>query len=328
MESCALATRSRIGFVRKARRSVHRPQSKDALQGFVLQHFGLWLPRRVWTPGHSTPFAFVADAFFHPERDIAAWASRSGMKTLGASVIAALEFLYLDNLQARVLAGSEDQARFLYQYWQEWCNGVLTDRVVGDIKRLNTSVGGGKFEILAASEKKVRGGKVQRLFEDELDTIAPEIDQAAVGMIDSRPGLPGRTIYTSTWHRPMGLMGKLIDGCPDNGVSLHKWNIWESVAKCPKERHQNGRGCRDCPLTPCMDKAREVWGPRARTGAASLGEGVYGIDVLIKAYKKLSVRTWEAETGWSIPSSTRCATASPPRTYRNGSNSTVPSTGA
>ncbi|MCD6364568.1 MAG: hypothetical protein J7M14_01705, partial [Planctomycetes bacterium] len=150
---------------------MNRPGNRADLWLFIYQHFGLRLPHRSFTKGHSSPFGFVADAFFNPGLDIAAWASRSGGKTLGASIIAAMQYLFTDGLQGRVLGGSEDQARNLYEYWQRWCGGILTGRIEGETRRQLTRVAGGRFEILSASQKRVRGPKVQLLFEDELDEI-------------------------------------------------------------------------------------------------------------------------------------------------------------
>ena len=273
------------------------PQTKKDLWLLIRCGFGLDLPSKTFTPGHSTPFGFVADAFFRPWKDVAAWSSRSGGKTLGASILAALEFLFTDGLQARVLAGSEAQALNLYEYWQRWCGGILSDRIEGDIKRLVTNVGGGKFEILAASQKQVRGSKVHRLYEDELDEIAPDIDSAAVGMIASSDGLPGRTVYTSTWHRGDGAMNRLIEGCPANGVVLHKWNLWEAIERCPLDRHDKGAGCDICPLEPaCRSKAREFHSDEyRRVGIAAESGGLYRIDDAIKAYRKVGRRMWDAE---------------------------------
>ena len=267
------------------------------LQIIIRLLFGLALPRKAFTPGHSSPFSFVADAFFNPHKDVAAWSSRSGGKTLSASVIAALEFLYTDGLQARVLAGSESQAMNLYEYWRRWCDSALAGRLDGAVRRLATHVGGGKFEILAASQKQVRGGKIHRLYEDEFDEIDPEIDSAAVGMIASAPDIPARTIYTSTWHRSDGPMSRLVENHPKNGVSLHKWNIWEAIEHCPAERHDEGRGCDSCPLEPaCRGKARQYSADESQPiGIAAQAGGFYRIDDAIKAYRKVSERTWQAE---------------------------------
>ena len=262
----------------------------------IEKDFGLRLPDRSFTPGHSTPLRFVYEALTRPRRDLAAWACRSGLKTLSASIIAAVEFLANDGLQARVLSGSQAQSGALYGYWKRWCDGVLAGRSPV-LRRTRTELGGGRMEIVAASQRAVRGPKVHRLFEDELDEIDPEIDQAAVGMLASSPGRPARTIYTSTWHRSGGLMGRLIDAGPANRVRLHKWNIWEVIRACPRDRHDDGRGCQSCPLQePCVDKARETHeDPQRRTGIAADADGLLAIDDAIKAFSKLDLDTWRAE---------------------------------
>ena len=283
---------------------VLQPTNRIELWGFVRSHFGLSLPYRAFTPGHSTALDFLWDALAHPGSDIAAWACRSGAKTLSASILAALEHGFIDSLQCRVLSGSEDQAKNLYGYWQKWCNGFLSDRLDGKVSRLLTNVGSGKLEILSASHRRVRGPKVHRLYEDELDEIDSDIDSAAAGMIASSDSIRARTICTSTWHRVDGPMSALIESCPGNGVRLHRWNIWEAVEKCSVERHENGRGCQSCELsTPCLSKAQQVAKDHdVVVGIASEATGLYRIDDLIKAYLKVSSATWESEYLCSRPS--------------------------
>lgn len=273
------------------------PETRDELWGFVYARFGVRLGYKVFTKGHSTPLDFLCDAFFNPSKDIACWSCRSGGKTLSASILAAMEFIKYSKLQSRVLSGSKDQAMFLYGYWNRWCGAVLKNLLDGDVKKTQTLISGGRLEILAASQKKVRGGKVQRLFEDEVDEMDPKIDSAAVGMLASMPDIPARTIYTSTWHRNDGLMGKLIESAEKNGISLHKWNIWEAIAKCELDRHLNGKGCESCRLADeCVAKAREFYkDPQRRTGIAADACGLYSIDDVIKAYKKVSRLMWDAE---------------------------------
>lgn len=277
------------------------PRTQDRnLWVFVADRFGMKLPFRTFTQGHSSPFEFLADAFFNPSADVAAWACRSGGKTLVASLLAGLEFLTAADrqlaMQVRVLSGSEDQARNLYGYWQQWALGPLRHLIRGSVHRIETSVGGGKFQILAASQKKVRGAKVQRLYEDEVDEIPPELAEAALGMMDSRPHLPSRTVYTSTWHKAHGPMGRLIDGCPGNGVRLHKWNLWEAIERCPEQRHDGGRNCQTCLLGPtCLAKARQL-DPGAKVGVASQQRhGLYAIDDAVKVYQQASEQFWDAE---------------------------------
>ena len=63
--------------------SIQQEQDQRALWGWIRAQFGVELPCHAYTPNHSTPFDFVADAFFNPGKNVAAWASRSGGKTLG-----------------------------------------------------------------------------------------------------------------------------------------------------------------------------------------------------------------------------------------------------
>lgn len=282
-----------------------RPATRRQLWNFIGARLNLYLPWKSFTAGHSTPFDFVADAFFHPEWDLAAWANRSGLKTLSASVIAALDFRFSEKpLRGRVLAGSEDQAKNLYEYWQTWCWGLLRDRLQGEPGRLLTRLDNGDFEILAASQKRVRGAKVQRLYRDEIDEIDPEIMGASVGMLASMEGLPARTIDTSTWHNPQGPMGKLVAEADKRGIKLHKWAVWESIAQCPIARHDNGKNCEACALSPvCLTKAREK-NPLTKVGQAAACCGLFPIDDAIKQFRQWSLQQWEAEAECKRPSLT------------------------
>ncbi len=271
--------------------------SRRQLWGLVKVHFGIPLAHRSFTPGHSSPLDFLYDALYNPQTDIAAWSCRSGGKTLTASILAAMEFLRYRSMEARVLSGSQDQARNLYRYWARWCRGPLEPLVQGDVRRQLTRIGEGKMEILAASQKCVRGPKVQRLFEDELDEIDPELDQASVGMLASSPDLPARTVYTSTWHRTDGPMSRFIASQNESGVRLHRWNVWEAIARCPPERHDQGRGCPHCPLQgPCLGTEKSLGFAREpRTGIAARGTGLLAPDDVAKAYAKIGKTTWDAE---------------------------------
>ncbi len=252
-------------------------ETRTDLHRHVHAYTGVSLPGRVITPGHSTPLDFVFDATANPGRDMAVWANRGGAKTLCASVVAALEFAtQAGPISARVLAGSEDQARILYEYWHRWCkSALLAGKLAGTPGTSLTVLANGEIEILPASQKQVRGPRVQRLFRDEVDEIDPEVYAASVGMLTSRAGVPARSIDTSTWHRAGGPMGRLVAEADRRGVRVHKWNIWEVLAACPRDRHDDGRGCRTCRLArPCLEKAREAAASVLRATGTTAGEPV------------------------------------------------------
>lgn len=281
---------------------MEKPTTRRQLWAFIGAYFGVWLPYRAFTPGHSTPLDFVAEGFFHPQRDLAAWANRRGAKTLAASILAALEFRFSTGpLRSRVLAGSEDQARTLYEYWQRWCWDLLADRLTGNPGRLITRLDNGDVEILAASPKRVRGPGIQRLFWDEVDEIDPTLLAASVGTLTSLAESPARAVATSTWHHAHGPMGQLVATAERRGIRLHKWSIWEAIRNCPPDRHEHGRGCRSCMLGPaCMAKARER-DPRATVGIASRACGLFAIDDAIKQYLQWSAEQWDAEAECKRP---------------------------
>ena len=284
---------------------MRRPEQRRDLWIYIQDRFGLRLPSKSLTPGHSTPFDFVADAFFSSGQDLAAWANRSGLKTLSASIIAALEFRFAENpMRGRVLSGSEDQARNLYEHWARWCGRILQDRLVSAPGKLLTRMEDGDFEILAASQKRVRGAKVQQLFRDEIDEIDAEVLGASIGMLASRDGLPARTIDTSTWHRAGGPMGRLVTEAAERGIRLHKWNVWEVLEQCGVERHNEGRGCQTCRLArACVAKAQEYHGdPERRLGIAAECEGLLALDDAIKQFSQWSFEQWQAEAECKRPS--------------------------
>ena len=290
---------------------MYEPANKKELWAYIAAHFGVRLPFRAYSLGHSSPFNFIADAFFHPADDIAAWANRSGGKTLGASILARLEFLFTESLNARVLSGSQDQAKNLYEYWTNWCHSIRPDQLNGPVNMLKTVINGGKMAILPASQKAVRGPKLHRLYLDEVDEIDTELMDAAAGMVASRNDIPGRTVYSSTWHRMTGSMGRLVDGVPGNGVRLHRWNLWECVGQCPAERHENGKNCEACPLgRDCLEARRsfcsdDIAGdtpPRQAAGIAAEPFGIYAVADAIKAVQKVSRETWDAEYLCNRPS--------------------------
>jgi len=301
---------------------VHKPANEKELWAFIAAHFGIRLPHCAYSIGHSSPFGFIADGFFNPADDIAAWACRSGGKTLGASVLARLEFIWSSGLNARVLSGSEDQAKNLYEYWTNWCHSIRSDQLNGPVNIKKTAINSGRMAILTASQKSVRGPKLHRLYQDEVDEIDPDLMDAAAGTVSSRGGIPGRTVYTSTWHRMDGSMGRIVDGVPDNGVRLHRWNLWECIGQCPEERHEHGRNCETCPLgRDCLDARIEgeglsvgivsggngsvaQQGERATcpVGIAAEPFGIYAVADAIKAAQKVSRETWDAEYLCNRPS--------------------------
>ena len=256
-----------------------KPRTKQQLWVYVKTFFGIELPRRQFTAGHSSPFEFLADAFFHPGKDVLAYANRGGIKTLAAAILACLESRFYSECESLILSGSKLQATNMYGYTKRFSWQVLRDLLTDQPREMITSyANGSSIRILTASENSVRGPHVPRLYKDEIDVMDAEIAQAATGMISGRVNLPGREVGLSTLHRPGGTMAKLVEGAPENGFTVHKWNIWESIERCSSDR-----SCSRCCLwQTCQEKAKQ-------------GEGLVKIDDAIRQYRNWSKNRWSAE---------------------------------
>jgi hypothetical protein len=273
-------------------------KTNKQLWNFIAKEFGIKLPYTKVAPDHSTPFEFISDAYFHRNRDVAAWANRRGGKTIAASIIAALDFYQ----RRGPIRGSEDQARTLYEYWTKWCDRLLYDQVLGAPTKLVTRLSNGDFEILASSSRAVRGPAIQRLFWDEVDEIDQQVMDASVGTLNTLAHVHSRTVATSTWHRTHGPMGRYVARAKDSGIRVHKWNIWEIIEPCPLERHRHGRGCKRCPLEDvCMGAALNV-NPMTKVGIAATRRcGLFAIDDAIRQYRSWSADQWNAEAECQRP---------------------------
>ncbi len=58
------------------------PKTDDELYEFIALAYGIKLPRKVITEGHKSQFQFVADLFFEREKNVLAFANRTGGKCL------------------------------------------------------------------------------------------------------------------------------------------------------------------------------------------------------------------------------------------------------
>ena len=208
-----------------------------------------------------------------------AYANRGGIKTLAAAILACLESRFCPGCESLILSGSKLQASNMYAYTKRFSWEVLPDLLTNSPRETITRyANSSSIRILTASQNSVRGPHVPRLYKDEIDVMDPEIAQAATGMISGRADIPGREVGLSTLHRPGGTMAQLVTAVPDNGFTMHKWNIWESIERCSPDR-----SCSRCCLwQTCQGKAKE-------------GEGLVKIDDAIRQYRNWSKNRWSAE---------------------------------
>ena len=182
-----------LGVIRDTLRTV-RPTSPAWLWEYIRRFYGVAVPWVRVCEGHNAPFEYIVGSFFDstegwteeekqlykPHKDALVWAARGGGKTICGAIATHLDSIFRPGCETRILAGSADQARKMYQYKTDFDRISFPDVVDGEPLMSRTAYrNGSAVEILAASTKSVRGTHVQRLKYDELEDFKPNILEAA-----------------------------------------------------------------------------------------------------------------------------------------------------
>lgn len=261
-----------------------RPTTPTQLRKFVEAGFGLRLPAPRVEQDVGGPFDYLADSFFDRPGDAVVWANRGGGKTMLGAAATLLDMLYKPGIQIRILGGSLQQAEKMYEHLRllleqpllRGGGGVLA--TTPTMRRLVLQ-NGSKVELLACSERSVRGTRVQVLRCDEVDVMKREVwDAAQLVTRSARCGdrvVPGRIEALSTMHEVGGLMSELT-GSEDH--RLYRWNALDVVARCPP-----AMSCQGC----------KVWDDCR--GMAKQANGHLPVQDLIAQRQRLGDGLWDAE---------------------------------
>jgi len=282
----AATARRRAGRTGSRGRPAIRPPANPAeLTELITRHFGLSVPTRPLCPHHNAPLDYLTASFFAQE-DLLVWANRGGGKTLLAAVATILDALFRAPTRIRVLGGSFDQSDRLAEYIR-----LILARhpqlVAGRATRNRVElVGGSDIQMLAQSQRAIRGQHVQKIRCDEVDLFDAEVWRAVQFATISDRTARGSIEVLSTLHRPGGLMQRLVDaadreprgGRAFSGYRLIRWCLWDVIERCSPARR-----CAECLLA-------EDCGGLARNA-----RGFYRIDDAIAVKARSSRAAWEAE---------------------------------
>lgn len=275
-----------------------RPRTPGQLRAYLREWLDIDVAPRALIRGSSSPLEYLCHAFFEPvecgaePRDCVVWANRGGGKTFYAAVASLLDLVFKPGVEIKVLAGSLEQAQRMHAHLR----GLLArepfcDMIEGRVTdRRAQLTNGSRLDLLAQSQTSVRGSRPQILRCDEVDLFDPDIWEAAQLVTRSKQCgaifVPGRVEALSTWHRPGGLMSRIIDAADFKGGGegvpplrrLFRWSVVDVLATCEPERP-----CSTCELnTECA-------------GRAKAGAGHIAIDDAISLKRRVGVETWETE---------------------------------
>ena len=283
-----------------------RPASRDELHRFVRVTLGLDIVRGTMSAGSAAPLDYLCDAFFERDEhggggggDIVVWAARGSGKTMLGAVATMLDLIFKPGVQVRILGGSLAQSSRMYEHLVALAGrDLLRPLLASEPTRTRIElVNGSRAEILAQSQRSVRGVRVHKLRCDEVDEFDPDIWEAA--QLVTRSGMcgdvyvRGRVEALSTMHRPYGLMARLVGAgqpesttpdtpppadAPAKPARVYRWNYLDVIERCPPARE-----CGTCVLhSDCQGRAKQA-------------HGFVSVDDLVAQWHRTSRQTWAAE---------------------------------
>lgn len=278
------------------------PRGPRQLRRLVRGLFGINVLDVVREPGSTSPLAYLTHAFFEPPagqpaRDAVVWANRGGGKTMLGAVATLLDLIYKPGIEVRILGGSLEQASKMHEHLTRLLalptmQGVLASPPSAKRVLLRN---GSRAEVLAGSQRSVRGVRVHKLRCDEADELDPRLWEAA--QLVTRSGkcggrwVSGAVEAISTMHRPGGLMSTLVHGSADHETThdssarVFRWNAMDVVARCPAELPCEGCGLWD----DCRGRAKHA-------------NGFVPVEDLLAQWRRSSRVAWEAEMMCRRPS--------------------------
>jgi hypothetical protein len=283
------------------------PQTRVALHRAVREILGAHVPL---TPlldsgASDAPMDYLYHAFFeghvargdlapgaprepaaHRPGDCVVWANRGGGKTFLGAVATVLDLLYKPAVEVRILGGSLEQSRRMYEHLRRLFEipaiaGLVDGKPTARGLRL---ANGSRVEILAQSESSVRGTRVQKLRCDEVELFERDLWTAAqltTRSVRSRPGSPwgpwirGAVEALSTMHKPHGLMWEIVGSAGRTEAAartaprrLFRWGVVDVLEHCTDEH-----ACGTCTLEPdCGGRAKRR--PEAQSGHVTVFDAV------------------------------------------------------
>jgi len=268
-----------------------RPQTKESLRNYIQTFLGLDVPDRSICPDHRSPMDYLWHSFAgdapapakgpHPtptSADAIVWANRAGGKTQLAAAATLLDAVFKPHCQIRILGGSGEQSRRMYEYLTAFFRPGFESLLAGPVlKGKCRLVNGAAVEVLTQSATSVRGTHVQKLRCDEVELFDEDVFAAAKFTTQSTNEIVAAMELISTMHRPYGLMQKEVAAAASAGVPVFKWCLWETIEKC------TGRNCSQCPLwADCQGRAKAAC-------------GYLKIDDCITQMRRSSRASWESE---------------------------------
>jgi hypothetical protein len=273
------------------------PDSPTMLWHWVYSYTGVRIAIERVCQGHDSAWDYFSGVYFERPSLTLVLGSRGAGKSFLSALNTHVTSRWSPRHGTRILGGSRSQSEQVYRALREVVyegagpagsdSQAFARLLEGEARYSN----GSDVAILSASSTSVRGPHVPSLKLDEVDEIAPDLREAAMGMCIARNGSTASVVMTSTWHRVNGPMGQLVERAQAGEFRFYTFCAFEVLERCPESR--SGRDCERCPNCPLVRYCHDVGDgglPKAKRS-----NGHYTIDSLIQKLVSTSVRTFESD---------------------------------
>jgi hypothetical protein len=273
------------------------PDTPAMLWNWVYAYTGVRIAHQHVCPGHNPVWDCFSTLYFDRPSLVLVLGARGGGKSFLSALNTHITCRWNPRHGTRILGGSRSQSEQVYRSLRETvyegCGPLGSDSV--SIARLHKEEAsyqnGSEVIVLAASSTSVRGPHVPSLKLDEVDEIAPEVREAAMGMCMDRNGASASVVMTSTWHKVNGPMAGLMDRAKGGEFPFFTYCSFEVLERCPESRSgPHMELCSICPLVQWCHDVSDGGPPKAKRS-----NGHYAIDSLIQKVRSTSIRTFESD---------------------------------
>lgn len=216
------------------------PTTDDELWEATRKYTGLEIVREACCSEHVAPFRAFADSYFARYPIILVQASRGfGGKSILLAALAMMEAITY-GAGITLLGGSGEQSRRVHEYQTGENDNVIDsfwdsphaprELIDGDLSTYRTRLlNGARIDVLTASSRSVHGPHPQRLRMDEIDEMALDIFDAALGQPMSARGIASQTLAMSTHYYPKGTMTEAKKRAAEQGWPFYEWCYRENL---------------------------------------------------------------------------------------------------
>jgi hypothetical protein len=211
----------------------HLPIRKEStLKLFVRKTWGVKIPEIQVCPDHTTPWRAFADAYF-ARHSMAVWHGSRGFagKSFLLATLGLTEAVTLKG-DVNILGGSGLQSKRVHDYQHRFWLRKSSPKnlLLTDPQKMKTDLSwGNSIQALLASQNSVRGPHVPRLRLDEVDEMALDIFDAAMGQTMAIEGCRAQTVASSTHHNAIGTMTEVLKRSAEKGWPVYKWCYRETM---------------------------------------------------------------------------------------------------